>query len=100
MIKTSLSNAVSVGLIPGRRAKISHLRAKKPKRKNRSKVVTNSIKTLKMVRIKSLFKKHNFQNKDRLNQTLQTQSGNIEHIFTFLQSNETLFLGLQNHCRW
>ena len=39
-------------MIPGPGAKIPHALWPKPKHKNRSTIVTNSIKTLKMVRIK------------------------------------------------
>ena len=50
--KTSPSNAGVSGLIPGWEAKISHASwPKKKKQKNRSNVVTSSIKTLKMVHI-------------------------------------------------
>ena len=53
MVKTSPSNAEGVGSIPGQGAKIPHAsRPKTPKRENRSNIVTNSKKTLKMVHIK------------------------------------------------
>ena len=57
MVKTSPYNAVGVGLIPGWGAKIPH--ASRPKNQNikRSNIVTNSIKTLKMVHIKKIFLK-------------------------------------------
>ena len=46
------SNAGDVGLIPGRGAKIPHaLGPKNQNMNNRSKIVTNSIKTLQMVHI-------------------------------------------------
>ena len=44
MVKTLPSNAGGAGLIPGRGA-------------NRSNIITNSIKTLKVVHIKKIFKK-------------------------------------------
>ena len=50
MVKTSPSNTGGVGSIPGQGAKIPH--ASWPKNQNRSNIVTNSIKTLKMVHIK------------------------------------------------
>ena len=53
VIKTSPSNAGGAGSIPGRGAKISHASwPKKPNHKNKNNIVTNSIKTLKMVHIK------------------------------------------------
>ena len=55
MVKTSLSN---VGLIPGQAAKISHTSWPKNQNINRSNIVTDSIKTLKMVHIKKIFKKY------------------------------------------
>ena len=54
MVKTSPSNVEGMGSIPGGGAKIPH--ASQPKNQNRSNVVTNSIKTLKMVHIKKIFK--------------------------------------------
>ena len=59
MVKTLPSNAGGAGSILGWGAKIPHaLRPKKPKhKKNRSNIVTNSIKTLKMVHIKKYYKK-------------------------------------------
>ena len=53
VVKTLSSNAGGEGSIPGRGAKIP--RASPPK--NRSNIVTNSIKTLKMVHIKKIIKK-------------------------------------------
>ena len=53
VVKTLPSNAGGVGSIPGQGAKnLTCLVARKPKHKNRSNTVTNSIKTLKMVHIK------------------------------------------------
>ena len=53
MVKTSPSNAGAVGLIPGWEAKVPRtLRAKELRTENRSSIVTNTIKTLKMVHIK------------------------------------------------
>ena len=53
VVKTSPSNAGSAGSIPGWGAKIPHaLQPKNQKTENRSSIVTNSIKTLKMVHIK------------------------------------------------
>ena len=43
--KTLPSNAGGVGLIPGQGAKIPHAARPKTKNKNRSDIVTNSIKT-------------------------------------------------------
>ena len=58
MVKTSPSNARGVGSIPGQAAKIPHApRLRNQKHKIRSNIVTNSIKTLKMVRIRNLKKK-------------------------------------------
>ena len=55
MVKTLRSSAGGVGSIPGRGAKIPH--ASWPKNQNIEHVVTNSIKTLKVVHIKEIFKK-------------------------------------------
>ena len=49
MVKTSLSNARGVGLIPSQGAKLSL--ALQPENQNRYNTVTNSIKTFKMVHI-------------------------------------------------
>ena len=58
MVKTLPSNnAGGAGLIPGQGTKIPHaLRPKKTKTENKCNIVTNSIKTLKMVRVKKIFK--------------------------------------------
>ena len=55
VVKTSPSNVGSAGSIPGWGAKIPHaLRPKYQKNpQNRSNIVTNSIKTLKMVHVKN-----------------------------------------------
>ena len=50
VVKTSPSNPGSEGSVPGWGAKISH--ALQPKQKNRSNIVTGSIRTLKVVHIK------------------------------------------------
>ena len=58
MVKTSPSNAGDVCSIPGQGAKIPYASqpTEKPEHKNnRSKIVTNSIKTLKMVHTKNFF---------------------------------------------
>ena len=56
VVKTLPSNAGSTGLLPGQGAKI--LQASHPKnQKHRSNIVTNSVKTFKMVHIKNIFKK-------------------------------------------
>ena len=52
-VKTLPSNAEGVGLIPGQGTKIPHAKKKKATKKPRSSVVTNPIKTLKMVHIKN-----------------------------------------------
>ena len=52
MVNTSPSNAGGVGSIPGQKADSTCLAAKKTKTENRSNVVTNSIRALKMVHIK------------------------------------------------
>jgi len=53
LVMTLPSNAGDVGLIPGGGAKIPHaLGLKNQNMNNRSKIVTNSIKTLQMVHIK------------------------------------------------
>ena len=58
VVKTSPSNAGGTGLIPGWGAKIPHaLQPKNQNIKNKSNIVTNSMKTLKMVHIKKIFKK-------------------------------------------
>ena len=54
MVKISPSNARGAGSIPGRRAKIPPPRNQNI---NRNNIVTNSIKTLKMVHIKKKKKK-------------------------------------------
>ena len=53
-LKTSTSNAGEAGSIPDQGTKTPHLVAKKPKHKKRSNIllITNSIKSLKMVHIK------------------------------------------------
>ena len=64
LAKTSPSDAEGVGLIPGQGAKISDASCPPPSKKkkpkgNRSSIVANSIKTLKIVHIKkkTIFKK-------------------------------------------
>ena len=57
MVKTSPSNAGSAGLISGREVKIPHALWPKNQTKNRKNIVTNSIKTLKMVHIQKIFLK-------------------------------------------
>ena len=58
VVKTLPSNAGGVGSIPGQGAKIPHVSwSKNQSIKNRSNIVTNSIKTLKMVHIKKKKKK-------------------------------------------
>ena len=53
VVKTSLSNAGGVGLIPGPEVKIPHASGPKNQNiENRSNIVTNSKKTLKMVHVK------------------------------------------------
>ena len=52
VVKTSPSAAKGVGSIPGQGAKISHASGPKNQDVNRSNIVTNSIKTLKMAHIK------------------------------------------------
>ena len=68
MVKTSLSNAGCVGSIPGWGGKNPH--ALRSKNQNRSNIVANSIKTLKMVHIqkkkKNLEKKKEKKNKGGL----------------------------------
>ena len=54
VVKTSPSNSGSVGLIPGQEAKMPH--ASEAKTQNRSNIVTSSIKTLKMIHTKKIFK--------------------------------------------
>ena len=67
VIKTSLSNAGGVSSIPGRGAKIPH--ASWPKNQNiKQNIVTNSIKTLKMVHIKKIFKKPKEKSSEGLKQ--------------------------------
>ena len=61
-VKTSPSNAVGAGLTPCRGAEIPHASWPKTKKKetkteNRSNIVTNSMKILKMVHIKKILKK-------------------------------------------
>ena len=58
VVKTLLSSAGGTGSFPGRGAKIPRAsQPKNQKHKNGSNIVTNSIKTLKMVHIKEYFKK-------------------------------------------
>ena len=63
VVKTLPSNARGVDLIPGQGVRIPHaLWPKNQNINNRSNIVTNSTKTLKMVRIKrNLFKKSAFR---------------------------------------
>ena len=56
-IKTSPSNAGAAGSIPGQGAKILHALWQKTKKQKRSNIVTNSIRTVKMILIKKIFKK-------------------------------------------
>ena len=61
MVKTSPSNAGAVDVIPGQGTKIPH--ASMPKKQNinnRSNILTNSRKTLKMVHIKKKFLIHSY----------------------------------------
>ena len=56
MVKTAPSNAGAVGVIPGQGTKIPHASwPKKQNINNRSNIVANSRKTLKMVHIKKIF---------------------------------------------
>ena len=57
MVKTSLSNTGDAGSIPGWGIKIPHSSRPKNQSINRSNIVSDSIKTLKMVRIKKKKKK-------------------------------------------
>ena len=56
MVKTSSDNAGGVGSIPGQGTKIPHALQPKTPNLNRSNIVTNSIKTFKMVHILKIFK--------------------------------------------
>ena len=58
LVKISPSSAESGCLIPGHATKIPHASGPKTKAKQKQ-VVTNSIKTLKIVHIKKTFKKRN-----------------------------------------
>ena len=58
MVKISPSKAGGVDLIPDQGAKMLH--ALRPKNQNRSNIVTNSIKTLKMVNNNNILKKKIF----------------------------------------
>ena len=64
VVKTLPSNAGGAGLIPGQRAKISHALGPKNQNINRSNVVKNSTKTLKMVHIKK--KKKSYLRNDQM----------------------------------
>ena len=58
VVKTSPSNAGVMDSIPGQGAKIPHASQPKDQNiKNRSNVVTNSVKSLKMVHIKNILTK-------------------------------------------
>ena len=59
MFKTLPSNAGAMGSIPGQGAKMPFRQKKKTNTQNRSNIVTNSIKTLKMVHIKKKILKKN-----------------------------------------
>ena len=64
VVMTSPSNAEGAGSIPGRGAKIPYaLRPKNENIKNRSDIVTNSIKTLRMGHIENSFKKEDGRDK-------------------------------------
>ena len=56
VVKTLPFNAEGVSLIPGWGAKTPHISQPKKKKKAKAEVVKNSIKTLKMVHIKKIFK--------------------------------------------
>ena len=60
MVKTSLSNAGGAGLIPHQGAKIPHAFWQKTNKQteNRNNIVTNLVKTLKMVHIKKAISKN------------------------------------------
>ena len=58
MVKISPTKAGGVDLIPDQGAKMPH--ALRPKNQNRSNIVTNSIKTLKMVNNNNILKKKIF----------------------------------------
>ena len=55
MVETSPSNAGGAGPKSVQGVKVPHVSGQKTKTKNRSSIVTNSIKTLKMVHIKKIF---------------------------------------------
>ena len=77
MVKTSLSSARGTDSISGQGAKIPHaLGPKKPKNKT-SNIVTNSIKTLKMVHIKKKLKKKKYTINPRA--TTQKKKKNKRH---------------------
>ena len=57
VIKTLPSNARGAGSIPGRATKIPHASWPKNQRMKQNNIVTNSVKTLKMVHIGKTFKK-------------------------------------------
>ena len=57
MVRPSLFNERSAGWLPGQGAKILHTLGPKSQNINRNNIVTNSIKTLKMVHIKKSLKK-------------------------------------------
>ena len=58
MVKTLPSNAGGTRLIPGRGAGIPHVSQPKNQNINRSNIVTNSIKMLKIIHIKKNLKKN------------------------------------------
>ena len=67
MVETSPSNAGGAGSIPGQGARIPHALWPKNQNIKQSSIVTNSVKTLKMVHIKkkkNQKKKSNLPNKD------------------------------------
>jgi len=62
LVKTSPSNAGGVGLTPGQAAKIPRALWPKKSSQNQNSIITNSIKTLKTVHIKKIFKEMKLKN--------------------------------------
>ena len=79
MVKISLSNAEGVGSIPGQRAKIQHALQPKKKQQNiKQNLYFNcSIKTLKMVQIKTKILEKNYN--EELDQRNLQDLGQFKH---------------------
>ena len=78
-----ISHFSGVGLIPGQGAMIPHATwSKNQNRNNRSNIVTNSVKTLKMIHINTNLKKKKSQALIQNDMTSNTNSANLLILWT------------------